>query len=198
MITDIPNLLTLSRIVIIPILVILVMIHTPLTDFIACLLFYVAGITDYLDGKLARAWAQLSNFGRMFDPIADKLLVGAVLMVMAGYDRLPYASIIPAIIILSREILVSGLREYLASYKISLPVTHLAKWKTTLQMLAIGFLLAGDTSAILLHISWFPMSLIGSILLWIAGLLTVITGWGYVHASLRHISQSSDSKSLTS
>lgn len=186
---NLPNCLTLSRIIIIPLVAVLVMVHKPVTDLLACILFIVAGITDYLDGKLARAWQQLSDFGKMFDPIADKLLVGIILIVMAGYDRLPYGGLIPAMIILAREILVSGLREYLSSFEISLPVTKLAKWKTTFQMVAIGFLLAGDSSAELLNINWFPVNVIGSILLWIAAILTIITGWGYIHTGIRFINK---------
>lgn len=186
---NLPNCLTLSRIIIIPLVAVLVMVHKPITDLLACILFIIAGITDYLDGKLARAWQQLSDFGKMFDPIADKLLVGIILIVMAGYDRLPYGGLIPAMIILAREILVSGLREYLSSFEISLPVTKLAKWKTTFQMVAIGFLLAGDSSAELLNINWFPVNVIGSILLWIAAILTIITGWGYIHTGIRFINK---------
>lgn len=186
---NLPNCLTLSRIVVIPLLAILVMIHRPLTDFLACILFILAGITDYLDGKLARAWQQLSDLGRMLDPIADKLLVGILLIVMAGYDRLPYGGIIPAMIILSREILVSGLREFLSSFQVGLPVTKLSKWKTTFQMVAIGFLLAGDNSAALLKISWFPVNIIGSILLWCAAMLTIITGWGYIHTGIKFVNK---------
>lgn len=186
---NLPNCLTLSRIIIIPLVAVLVMVHKPVTDLLACILFIVAGITDYLDGKLARAWQQLSDFGKMFDPIADKLLVGIILIVMAGYDRLPYGGLIPAMIILAREILVSGLREYLSSFEVSLPVTKLAKWKTTFQMVAIGFLLAGDSSAELLKINWFPVNVIGSILLWIAAILTIITGWGYIHTGIKFINK---------
>lgn len=186
---NLPNCLTLSRIIIIPLVAVLVMVHKPVTDLLACILFIIAGITDYLDGKLARAWQQLSDFGKMFDPIADKLLVGIILIVMAGYDRLPYGGLIPAMIILAREILVSGLREYLSSFEISLPVTKLAKWKTTFQMVAIGFLLAGDSSAELLNINWFPVNVIGSILLWIAAILTMITGWDYIHTGIRFINK---------
>lgn len=186
---NLPNCLTLSRIIIIPLVAVLVMVHKPVTDLLACILFIIAGITDYLDGTLARAWQQLSDFGKMFDPIADKLLVGIILIVMAGYDRLPYGGLIPAMIILAREILVSGLREYLSSFEVSLPVTKLAKWKTTFQMVAIGFLLAGDSSAELLNINWFPVNVIGSILLWIAAILTIITGWGYIHTGIRFINK---------
>lgn len=189
MFVNLPNCLTLSRILVIPILAILVMIHRPLTDFIACILFILAGITDYLDGKLARAWKQLSELGRMLDPIADKLLVGILLIVMAAYGRLPHGGIIPAMVILSREILVSGLREFLATSQIGLPVTKLSKWKTTFQMIALGFLLAGDTSAKMLGISWFPVSMIGSILLWVSAILTIMTGWGYIKTGLKFVNK---------
>ncbi|QNT78696.1 CDP-diacylglycerol--glycerol-3-phosphate 3-phosphatidyltransferase [Entomobacter blattae] len=187
---DLPNILTLSRIIVIPMLVLLVVLRTPVTDLLSCLLFIAAGITDYLDGKLARAWQQLSDLGRMLDPIADKLLVGVCLMVMAGLDRLPYGSLYPAIVILSREILVSGLREFLAATRVSLPVTKLAKWKTGVQMTAIGFLLAGDDSAQMLSIGWLPVSIIGALLLWLAAFLTIITGWDYVNTSIRHVNKS--------
>ncbi|WP_034337114.1 MULTISPECIES: CDP-diacylglycerol--glycerol-3-phosphate 3-phosphatidyltransferase [Commensalibacter] len=186
---NLPNCLTLSRILIIPILAILVMVGRPMTDLIACILFIFAGITDYLDGKLARAWQQLSEMGRMLDPIADKLLVGILLIVMAAYARLPYGGIIPAMVILSREILVSGLREFLATAQVGLPVTKLSKWKTTFQMVALGFLLAGDTSAKMLGISWFPVSIIGSILLWISAILTIITGWGYIKTGFKFVNK---------
>lgn len=190
MFNNLPNYLTLARIVIIPVLVVLVMIQKPQTDIMACVLFIFAGITDYLDGKLARAWQQLSDLGRMMDPIADKLLVGILLIVMAGYGRLPYWGIIPAMIILSREILVSGLREYLSSFQVGLPVTRLSKWKTTFQMVAIGILLAGQDGASLLGIQKVPVDLIGSILLWTSAVLTIITGWGYVLTGIRFVNKS--------
>lgn len=187
MLTDLPNVLTLSRIVAIPIVVGFAAWGTPPTDALACFLFILAGITDYFDGKLARSRHQLSDFGRMFDSIADKLLVGACLMVLAGFLRLPYQSLWPAIVILCREILVSGMREYLAERRASLPVTRLAKWKTGFQMTAIGFLLAGDGTGALLGMPWLPVALIGAILLWIAGVLTIITGWDYLTKGLQHV-----------
>ena len=186
MLTDLPNLLTLSRIAAIPVLVAFVALRTPLGDILACAIFAVAGITDYFDGKLARDRAQLSDIGRMLDPIADKLLVGASLMMLAGMSRLPGTAIYPAIVIMLREILVSGLREYLAGIRISLPVTQLAKWKTGLQMGALGTLLAGDTGAGVLHLSVLPVTAIGVALLWAAALLTLVTGWDYLQAGLRH------------
>ena len=186
MLTDLPNLLTLSRIAAIPVLVVLTALHTPSGDFSACVVFGIAGITDYFDGRLARDRSQTSDVGRMLDPIADKLLVGASLMLLAGQSRLSQWGLYPAIIILLREILVSGLREYLAGLRVGLPVTTLAKWKTGFQMGALGTLLAGDDTAALLHISFLPVSHIGEAMLWIAAVLTLLTGWDYLKAGLRH------------
>lgn len=189
MLTDLPNVLTLSRIAAIPLLVLLVAIHGATTDLLAALLFAIAGITDWLDGRLARSRRQLSNLGRMLDPIADKLLVGATLMLLVGFHRLPAYGIYPAIVIMLREILVSGLREYLAGIRIGLPVTRLAKWKTAAQMTALGILLLGDTGAVRLGIGGFPATAIGGLLLWLAALLTLVTGWDYLMAGLRHVIQ---------
>jgi cardiolipin synthase len=186
MLTDLPNILTLSRIAAIPLLVVFVAIHDPAADLSACILFSAAAITDYFDGKLARLRRQQSDLGRMLDPIADKLLVGASLMMLAGQNRLPGLGLYPAIVIMLREILVSGLREYLAGIRISLPVTRLAKWKTGFQMGALGTLLAGNTSAELLHIGFLPVNGIGEVMLWVAAALTLITGWDYLTAGWRH------------
>ena len=161
MMTDLPNLLTLSRIAAIPLIVALVAVRHPAADLAACVVFSVAAITDYFDGRIARGRRQTSDLGRMLDPIADKLLVGATLMMLAGMGRLPGFSLYPAVVILLREILVSGLREYLAGIRIGLPVTKLAKWKTGFQMGALGTLLAGDSSARLLHLGFLPVSTIG-------------------------------------
>ena len=174
--TDLPNLLTLSRIAAIPLLVVLVALRLPVADLVACVVFSAAAITDYYDGKLARSRRQQSNLGRMLDPIADKLLVGAALMMLVGQNRLSPAALYPAIVIMLREILVSGLREYLAGIRIGLPVTPLAKWKTGFQMGALGTLLAGDTTAHLLHLGFLPVSMIGEAMLWVAAALTLWTG----------------------
>ncbi len=186
MLTDLPNLLTLSRIGAIPVLIACVAARTPVGDLLATLLFAAAGLTDWLDGHLARARRQQSDLGRMLDPIADKLLVGATLMLLAGLGRFPDGALYPAIVILLREILVSGLREYLGGIRISLPVTQLAKWKTGFQMGALGTLLAGDDVAALLHVP-LPVSAIGEAMLWVAAVLTLVTGWGYLRAGLRHV-----------
>ena len=188
MLTDLPNLLTLARIAAIPVIVVLVAWRTPLGDALACVVFSAAAITDYFDGHFARTRRQTSDLGRMLDPIADKLLVGATLMLLAGQDRLSAWGLYPAIVILLREILVSGLREHLASLRVGLPVTALAKWKTGAQMGALGTLLAGDETAALLNVTWLPVSQIGEVMLWAAAGLTLWTGWDYLMAGIRHSS----------
>ncbi|WP_284259567.1 CDP-diacylglycerol--glycerol-3-phosphate 3-phosphatidyltransferase [Acidocella aquatica] len=188
MISDLPNILTLSRIGAIPVLVLFVAIGAPWADFLAALVFLIAAVTDYLDGRLAREMAQLSDFGRMLDPIADKLLIGATLMALVGFGHLPGWGIYPAIVIMLREILVSGLREYLAELRIGLPVTRLAKWKTGVQMVALGLLLLGSSGARIIGLGWLPMAWLGGTLLWMAAVLTLVTGWDYLTAGLRHAS----------
>ncbi len=191
--TDLPNLLTLSRIAAIPVLVLLVALHLPAGDLAACAVFSAAAITDWLDGHIARERRQMSDFGRMLDPIADKLLVGATLMLLVGHARLTAYGLYPAIVIMLREILVSGLREYLAGVAIGLPVTRLAKWKTGFQMGALGTLLAGNDTASLLHLGFLPVSFIGEAMLWVAAALTLFTGWDYVVTGLRHVTPSTTS-----
>ena len=188
MLTSLPNLLTLSRIAAIPVMVVFVALRQPAGDLGACIVFSLAGITDYFDGHIARRRVQTSNLGRMLDPIADKLLVGAAIMLLAGQGRLSAWGLYPALVILLREILVSGLREYLAGLRVGLPVTQLAKWKTGFQMGALGTLLAGNDTAHLLHIGWLPVSFLGELQLWIAAALTLWTGWDYLTAGLRHAS----------
>jgi len=184
--TDLPNLLTLSRIGAIPVLVLFVALHSPWSDFAAALVFTAAGITDYFDGKLARERQLLSDFGRMLDPIADKLLVAAALMALAGFDKLPAYGLYPAIVILLRELLVSGLREYLAEMRVRLPVTKLAKWKTAAQMVALGLLLLGTGGARFMGLGFLPLAGLGAVLLWLAAALTLVTGWDYLTTGLRH------------
>ncbi len=186
MLTDLPNLLTLSRIAAIPLLVGLTAVHSPACNLAACAVFGAAGITDYLDGRLARERRQVSDIGRMLDPIADKLLVAATLMLLVGQGRLSALGLYPAIVIMLREILVSGLREYLAGLRVGLPVTTLAKWKTGVQMGALGTLLSGDDGAAILHLGVLPVFQIGEIMLWVAAALTLWTGWDYLTAGLHH------------
>ena len=187
MLTDLPNLLTLSRIAAIPVLVVLVLLRQPGADLAAAVVFALAGITDWFDGHLARSRSQLSDLGRMLDSIADKLLVGASLMVLAGAARLPLAGLLPAIVILMREILVSGLREFLGQLRIGLPVTRLAKWKTAAQMTALGLLLAGNDGAAMAGLGALHVAQAGAVMLWLAALLTMITGWDYLAVGLRHV-----------
>jgi len=183
---NLPNILTLSRIAAVPLLVLLVSLHDPRANFAASMVFAAAGITDYFDGKLARERMLTSSLGRMLDPIADKLLVGAALMVLAGQGDLSMWGLYPAIVIMMREILVSGLREYLAGVRIGLPVTRLAKWKTGFQMGAIGALVAGDSGAHVVHLDFLHVETVGLAMLWVAAFLTLLTGWDYLIAGLHH------------
>ncbi len=183
---SLPNLLTYGRILAIPLIVgLLFWPGDPAMRWYALALYALAGITDYLDGYLARVYAQQSSLGRMLDPIADKLLVAACLLMLVAVGTIHSWSIWAAIVILSREILVSGLREFLAEVKVSVPVSRLAKWKTTAQIVAVGFLVAGPAGDALLPRGW--TSLIGITLLWIAALLTIVTGYDYMKASIRHL-----------
>lgn len=185
---NLPNLLTYARILAVPLIVLCFFMEGRLrpTDWwrwAAVWIFIAASITDYLDGYIARIWEQTSNIGKMLDPIADKLLVSAVLLLLA-YDRtIDKWSLWAAIIILCREILVSGLREYLAALKVSVPVTQLAKWKTAIQLVAIGFLLAGPAGDKILPYT----TEIGLTLLWISALVTLYTGYDYFRAGLKHV-----------
>lgn len=180
MLKTLPNALTLFRILLIPVLVGLFYIEQPFSFITAAILFIIACITDYLDGVVARATHQITSFGQFLDPLADKLLIAATLVMLIGFDRIQGLSLIPAVIILCREILVSGLREVLGSLQVPLPVTRLAKWKTTIQMIGLGLLILGDT------LPGLPGEDVGLVALWSAGLLTLITGYDYLKESLKH------------
>ncbi len=182
--TSLPNLLTLSRILVIPAVIGSFYVHGDYARWFGCALFSAAAITDWLDGHMARRWQQQSEIGRFLDPIADKLLVSATLFMLTTFGRLSDAAVFPALVILCREILVSGLREYLAGLRVGMPVSRLAKWKTTIQMVAIGFLIVGDAGPSLV-----PVTAIGEALLWIAALLTIVTGYDYLRAGLPHIAR---------
>lgn len=183
MLTSLPNLLTLSRIMAIPVIVGLMFIEAGWAAWLALALYALACLTDWLDGYLARAQNLVSPIGKFLDPIADKLLVGALLLVMAGTNRLNFWILPAAIIILLREILVSGLREFLAGLnQISVPVSRLAKWKTAVQMVAIGFLIVGPWGP-----GQWPWVNIGGLGLWVAAIFTVITGWEYMVLGLKHM-----------
>jgi cardiolipin synthase (CMP-forming) len=183
-----PNLLTYGRIVAVPVVVGCMYWQAILgyglwLRWVAFAVFVVAGITDVLDGYVARMWAQQSTFGRMLDPIADKLLVSSCLLMLAADDTIRGWALWAAIVILCREILVSGLREYLAELRVSVPVTALAKWKTFLQLVAVGFLIAGEAGDRI-----FPFTTqTGVVLLWLSAVLTLYTGWDYFRAGVRHL-----------
>jgi cardiolipin synthase (CMP-forming) len=175
---SLPNILTYARIAAIPVVVGCVYWESIMDGpiwlrWIALAVFIAAGVTDYLDGYYARIWDQQSAFGRMLDPIADKLLVASI----HGW------TLWAAIVILCREILVSGLREYLAALRVSVPVTKLAKWKTTLQLIAIGFLIAGEAGEQILPAT----TMIGIVLLWTSALFTIYTGWDYFRSGIHHL-----------
>jgi cardiolipin synthase (CMP-forming) len=174
MLTTLPNLLTLSRVGVIPVIVALFYVPGDWAQYTACVLFSIAGFTDVLDGHLARTRAQVSAFGRILDPIADKLLVTSVIGMLLAFGRIDGLAVLAAVVILCRELLVSGLREVLADIRLKVPVSKLAKWKTAIQMVALGFLIVGDSGWSLV-----PVKLIGEVLLWIAAVLTLITGWAY-------------------
>ena len=185
MLMNLPNILTFSRIVAIPIMVcLLLFVADPAGSWLALSVYTYACITDFFDGYLARAWHQQSALGRFLDPIADKLLIASVLLVLVGIDRFHGVTVLPAAVILCREILVSGLREFLAEVRVSMPVSSLAKWKTSIQMIAMGFLLVGHSGPDFGSVSTLEIGIYG---LWIAASLTVITGGDYLIAGLRHI-----------
>jgi cardiolipin synthase len=184
---DLPNLLTLSRVAAIPVLAALLALDSAGGDLAACGLFCAAAITDYLDGRIARHRGRISAFGRMLDPIADKLLVGAALFLLAADGRLSPVGVYAALLVLMREIVVSGLREYLAGEGIGMPVSWLAKWKTAAQMVALVALLLGDRAAVLVGLPGNGVSTTGEIMLALAAVLTLITGWEYFLVGLRHM-----------
>jgi cardiolipin synthase len=185
---SLPNILTYARIAAIPVVVGCIFAQSILDyplwlRWVALALFIAAGVTDYLDGYYARIWDQHSAFGRMLDPIADKLLVASCLLMLAADSSIHGWTLWAAIVILCREILVSGLREYLAALRVSVPVTKLAKWKTTIQLVAIGFLIAGEAGEMVLP----STTLIGIVLLWVSAIFTIYTGWDYFRAGIHHL-----------
>ena len=151
--------------------------------WVALVIFIAAGLTDMLDGYVARIWAQTSPLGRMLDPIADKLLVASCLLMLAADGTILGWSLWAAIVILCREILVSGLREFLAELRVNVPSTRLAKWKTFVQLLAVGFLIAGEAGDEILPVT----TQIGITLLWISAIVTLYTGWDYLRVAGHHL-----------
>jgi cardiolipin synthase (CMP-forming) len=184
-----PNLLTLSRILAVPILVFLLWRPTPIDYAITFILYCIVGITDYFDGYLARAQGQISRLGQFLDPIADKIMIAAVIVMLMASRKADGAppiiqdlNVIPALVILLREIIVSGLREFLAPLNVGVPVTALAKWKTTFQLVSLGALILGGA---------FPREEwvhdVGVVSLWAAAALTMVTGYDYLRIGLRHM-----------
>lgn len=186
-VTNLPNLLTYSRILAIPMVLGAFYVDGEMARYVACGLFVTAALTDFLDGYLARSRNQTSTLGRVLDPIADKLLVASVLLMLAGFHRISEWAYLPAVVILCREILVSGLREFLAELRVSVPVSQLAKWKTTLQLAALAWLLVGDAGPVFL-----PVREIGEAGLWVAAALTLVTGYDYLKAGIGYLHADSD------
>lgn len=181
MFSSLANKLTLSRIIIIPLILLLLAIPHGVAAWIALALYTVASVTDWLDGYLARKENNVSRIGQFLDPIADKLLVASVLLLLVYNGHIHGLTVLPAVIILVREVAVSGLREFLAELRVSVPVSKLAKWKTTIQLIALGFLIVGPFAP-----DSIPSTAIGDVLLWMAGGLTLITAWDYWRASEKH------------
>ena len=182
MVLTLPNLLTLSRIVAVPFLVALLWVPDPTLYAFAFALYALIGITDYFDGWLARRMNSASKLGAFLDPVADKIMVAAVLLMLCAVQVIAGWHLIAALVILLREIMVSGLREYLAGSQVSVPVSRLAKWKTTFQMIALGALILAVATP-----QWPWMLDLGLVSLWIAAPLTVLTGWDYLRTGLRHM-----------
>jgi cardiolipin synthase len=193
MLKKIPNILTIGRIIIVPFFVLSFYLPGFYGDLTAFALFVVASFTDFLDGMLARMMGEESKLGELLDPIADKIIVATALILLVMSGTIRHYEVIAAIIILTREILISGLREFLARGQIKLPVTNLAKLKTFLQMLAIALLLTGETGNKILNFQDYNAQTIGIILLWLSAFLTLYTGYEYLRKGIDH-AMSEDNK----
>lgn len=193
---NLPNILTFSRIIVIPILVASFYIEAKMYHWVAAGLFLFASVTDFFDGYLARLLKAQSSLGRFLDPVADKLLVATVILMLTHVDGITGIEIVPALAILCREILVSGLREFLAEINVSVPVTALAKIKTFVQMSALFLLLLGVEGPSIegveqitsMHLTIF----VGKILLWVAAILTIITGYAYLKAGMKYMTSADE------
>ena len=193
MLKKIPNILTIGRIIIVPFFVLAFYLPGFYGDLTACVLFVIASFTDFLDGMLARMMGEESKLGELLDPIADKIIVATALLLLVMSGTIKHYEVIAAIIILTREILISGLREFLARGQIKLPVTNLAKLKTFLQMVAIALLLTGETGNKILNFQDYNAQTIGIILLWLSAFLTLYTGYEYLRKGIDH-AMSEDNK----
>ena len=183
----IPNILTIGRIIIVPIFVLSFFIPGFFGDLIPFFIFILASFTDYLDGLLARLFKEESKLGELLDPIADKIIVAAALILLVMNGTIKNYEVIAAIIILTREILISGLREFLAKSKVAMEVTSLAKLKTFLQMLSISILLTGESGNKLINFQDYNAQTIGIVLLWLSAFLTLYTGYDYVRKGIDHV-----------
>jgi cardiolipin synthase len=193
MLKKIPNILTIGRIIIVPFFVLAFYLPGFYGDLTAFALFVIASFTDFLDGMLARMMGEESKLGELLDPIADKIIVATALILLVMSGTIRHYEVIAAIIILTREILISGLREFLAKGQIKLPVTNLAKLKTFLQMLAIALLLTGETGNKIINFQDYNAQTIGIILLWLSAFLTLYTGYEYLRKGIDH-AMSEDNK----
>jgi len=193
MLKKIPNILTIGRIIIVPFFVLAFYLPGFYGDLTACVLFVIASFTDFLDGMLARMMGEESKLGELLDPIADKIIVATALILLVMSGTIKHYEVIAAIIILTREILISGLREFLARGQIKLPVTNLAKLKTFLQMVAITLLLTGETGNKILNFQDYNAQTIGIIFLWLSAFLTLYTGYEYLRKGIDH-AMSEDNK----
>ena len=186
MLKKIPNILTIGRIIIVPFFVLAFYLPGFYGDLTALILFIIASFTDFLDGMLARMLGEESKLGELLDPIADKIIVAAALILLVMNGTIKNYEVIAAIIILTREILISGLREFLATASVSIQVTSLSKLKTFLQMLSIAILLTGESGNKLINFQDYNAQTIGIILLWLSAFLTLYTGYDYVRKGIDH------------
>ena len=183
----IPNILTIGRIIIVPFFVVSFFLPGFYGEIIPFLLFILASFTDFLDGLLARLYKEESKLGELLDPIADKIIVSAALILLVMNGTIQNYEVIAAIIILTREILISGLREFLGKVQVQIPVTSLAKVKTFIQMFSIAILLTGETGNTILNFEDYNAQTVGIILLWLSAFLTLYTGYDYVRKGINHI-----------
>ncbi|PZO87015.1 MAG: CDP-diacylglycerol--glycerol-3-phosphate 3-phosphatidyltransferase [Micavibrio aeruginosavorus] len=193
MLRQLPNILTVSRILLLPVLIGLFFVPGAMAAWWALWIYIFCAVTDFFDGYLARKYGTTSGFGTFLDPISDKIMVASLLMALATFDRLDGVWLIPAIIILAREFMVSGLREYLGPRNVKVPVSKLAKWKTGFQMTALGFLVIGAYGDHVMQTVFgfiapgISTLLTGQILLSVAAVITLITGWNYLKVGFKHI-----------
>jgi len=183
----IPNILTIGRIIIVPFFVVSFFLPGFYGEIIPFLLFILASFTDFLDGLLARLYKEESKLGELLDPIADKIIVSAALILLVMNGTIQNYEVIAAIIILTREILISGLREFLGKVQVQMPVTSLAKVKTFIQMFSIAILLTGETGNTIINFEDYNAQTVGIILLWLSAFLTLYTGYDYVRKGIEHI-----------